>query len=281
MEHYKMLEKALKSVRQKTDFVPLLGIVLGSGLGGLADEIKTVAVADYKDIEGFPVSTVPGHKGRLVFGYIGKTAVVIMQGRVHMYEGYSPQLAVMPVRLMGMLGCKNLLLTNAAGGVNTSFKPGDLMVIRDHISCFVPSPLMGENVDELGTRFPDMSNVYNNDLCEIMLKTADNINFTLREGVYCQLTGPQYETPAEIKMLRTLGADAVGMSTVCEAIAAVHCGIRVCGVSCITNMAAGISKNPLSHSEVQETADKTSKVFRSLVRAFAENVGDSYENKAL
>lgn len=262
--YYGVLERALASIRAVTDFKPRAAIVLGSGLGALADELDSVAEISYKDIEGFPVSTVEGHKGRLVFGYIGKTAVVIMQGRVHLYEGYSPLEVTMPVRLMRMLGAEVLLLTNAAGGVNKSFQAGDLMLIRDHISCFIPSPLIGENVNELGTRFPDMSSVYDTELCSLML----DCNPRLKEGVYCQLTGPQYETPAEVRLVRALGGDAVGMSTACEATAARHCGMRVCGVSCITNMAAGVSDKPLSHSEVQETADRTADTFKALVRDF-------------
>jgi purine-nucleoside phosphorylase len=268
-KHFTELEKALSSVRKVTDFKPYAAIVLGSGLGALADEIECVAEISYRDIDGFPVSTVEGHKGRLVFGYIGKTPVVIMQGRVHLYEGYKSTEVVMPIRLMYMLGARVLLLTNAAGGVNTSFNAGDLMLIRDHISCFVPSPLIGENIDELGTRFPDMSNVYDNELCELML----SCNLSLKEGVYCQLTGPQYESCAEVRLVRTLGADAVGMSTACEAIAARHCGMRVCGVSCITNPAAGVSDKPLSHSEVQETADRTADTFKALVREFIGKLG--------
>jgi purine-nucleoside phosphorylase len=262
--YYEVLKTALASVKRVTDFKPYAAIVLGSGLGALADELDSFAEISYKDIEGFPVSTVEGHKGRLVFGYIKKTPVVIMQGRVHLYEGYSPLEVTMPVRLMRMLGAEVLLLTNAAGGVNKSYQAGDLMLIRDHISCFVPSPLIGENIDELGTRFPDMSTVYDKELCSLML----SCNSQLKEGVYCQLTGPQYETPTEVKLVRTLGGDAVGMSTACEAIAAKHCGMRVCGVSCITNMAAGVSDKPLSHSEVQETADKTADTFKALVRDF-------------
>lgn len=178
----------------------------------------------------------------------------------------------MPVRLMKMLGAEILLLTNAAGGVNGDFAPGDLMVIRDHISFFVPSPLIGENMNELGLRFPDMSNVYNRELTEKILETGRSMDISLREGVYCQLTGPQYETPAEICGVKALGADAVGMSTACEAIAANHCGLKVCGISCITNMAAGISKSPLSHSEVRETADRISHTFKTLVKEFVASL---------
>ncbi len=279
-KYYSELEKALNSVRLKTDFVPHLAIVLGSGLGALADEIKKTAEISYKDIDGFPISTVEGHKGRLVFGYIENTPVVIMQGRVHIYEGYTSKQVVLPIRLMYMLGAKKLLLTNAAGGVNTSFAPGDLMAIRDHIACFVKSPLIGENINELGEsegkgkRFPDMSNVYDSSLLSLISDCGSAVGIELKQGVYCQLSGPQYETPSEVKMVGILGGDAVGMSTACEAIAAVHCGMRVCGVSCITNMAAGVSDKPLSHSEVQETADKTADKFKALVREFAARVNN-------
>lgn len=267
-EYYAVLKKALESVRRVTDFVPRTALVLGSGLGSLAEEIDIETEISYGSITGFPVSTVEGHKGRLVLGYMEGAPVVIMQGRVHMYEGYSPRDVVMPVRLMKMLGAETLLLTNAAGGVNTNFAPGDLMVIRDHISFFVPSSLIGENVEEMGQRFPDMSSVYSAELTEKLLKKGKELDISLKEGVYCQLTGPQYETPAEIRAVRALGADAVGMSTACEAIAANHCALKVCGISCITNMAAGVSEKPLSHAEVQETADRISHTFKTIVKEF-------------
>lgn len=268
-KNFEELKKAYEYIRSITAFEPYAAIVLGSGLGELADEIKAEATINYSDIEGFPVSTVQGHKGRFVFGYIGEVPVAAMQGRVHIYEGYTPQQAVMPIRLMSMLGARILLLTNAAGGTSADLAPGDLMVIRDHISCFVPSPLTGENIDELGTRFPDMSSVYDRELSERLL----SLDGCLKQGVYCQLAGPQYETPAEVRLVRMLGADAVGMSTAVEAAAAVHCGMRVCGVSCITNFAAGVSDKPLSHSEVQETADRVSLRFKSLIKDFAAKLG--------
>ena len=266
------MKKCVESIRNKTDFVPEIGIILGSGLGELADEIETVAIVNYGEIEGFPISTAPGHKGRFVFGYIGDKKVVVMQGRVHYYEGYSMKEVVMPTRIMGMLGIKKLILTNAAGGINTDFAKGALMIITDHISDFVPSPLVGKNIDEFGVRFPDMSDVYSPRCREIIKKCANECNIDVKEGVYVQLTGPNYETPAEIRMCKILGADAVGMSTACEAMAARHMGIEVCGISCITNMAAGISKEKLSHAEVQETADRVAGEFKSLVRAVAENI---------
>lgn len=263
---YKDYEIMLKAVREKTDFVPKVAIVLGSGLGALADEIDIKATVNYNDIPDFPVSTVQGHKGRFVFGYISNVPVVIMQGRVHYYEGYSMEKATLPIRLMRMMGAEKLILTNAAGGINFDFNCGDLMLITDHISTFVPNPLIGKNIDEFGPRFPDMSDIYSLEMRNIIKRVAEENNIKLQEGVYAQLTGPSYESPAEIKMLRTLGADAVGMSTACEAIAANHCGFKVCGISCISNMASGVTENPLDHKEVQECADKVAPVFKKLIK---------------
>ena len=266
MTAYEKLQNCLACVRAKTDFVPDVALILGSGLGALADEIEAVATVDYHDIEGFPVSTVVGHKGRFVFGYFGNTKVVIMQGRVHFYEGYSREDVLLPTRLMILMGAKTLFLTNAAGGVNRSFNAGDFMLITDHIMSLFPNPLIGANMDELGPRFPDMSNVYDKELCQIIRDTAARLQIPLREGVYTQLTGPTFETPAEVRMLTALGTDAVGMSTACEAVAARHAGIKVCGISCITNQAAGISPEPLSHEEVFETGNRVAPLFRALVK---------------
>ncbi len=270
-ERYMRLEKCCESMRKRTSFEPKVALVLGSGLGGFADEINIADTVDYHDIESFPVSTVAGHKGRFVFGYVGDVPVVIMQGRVHYYEGYPMEDVVLPVRLMKMMGVSALILTNAAGGINYTYKAGDLMLIADHI-CMAPSPLIGENLDELGPRFPDMSEVYSEDLRKIIRKTAADLSVPLREGVYIQLTGPSYETPSEIRMARTMGADAVGMSTACEAIAANHCGLKTAGISCISNLAAGVSNKPLSHSEVQETADRTAPLFKKLIAKSIENI---------
>lgn len=261
---YERLEKCYNCFKKKIDFTPDIALILGSGLGDYADSIKQEAVLDYSEIEGFPISTVAGHKGRFVFGYIGDVKVVIMQGRVHYYEGYSMEDVVLPVRLMKLMGAKLLFLTNAAGGVNFDFKAGDFMLISDHI-CMAPSPLIGENADELGVRFPDMSNIYDRQLREVVRNTAKELDIPLREGVYIQLTGPNYESPAEIRMVRTLGADAVGMSTACEAVAANHCGLKTVGISCISNLACGITEQPLTHAEVQETADRAAPLFRQLV----------------
>lgn len=262
---YHKLKKCLESVRKKTDFQPETGLVLGSGLGDFADGIDIRDVVEYSDIEGFPVSTVKGHKGRFVFGYVDSVPVVIMQGRVHYYEGYAMSDVVLPARLMGMMGAKKLFLTNAAGGVNENFRPGDFMMITDQIATAVPSPLIGPNIEELGSRFPDMSEVYSLRLQEVIRRSAQECGIRLQEGVYVQLTGPNYETPAEIRMCRGWGGDAVGMSTACEAMAARHMGMEVCGISCITNLAAGISSEKLDHKEVQETADRVSADFKKLV----------------
>lgn len=263
---YQKLERCRDYVRGRTDFVPRAALVLGSGLGGFADELDVVCTVDYRDIPGFPVSTVPGHAGRFIFGYIGDAPVVCMQGRIHYYEGYDISDVVLPERLMHMLGAEILFLTNASGGVNPDYDAGDFMLITDHIMTFFPNPLVGPNIDELGTRFPDMSSVYDKALCAIIRKTAEKQGVRLREGIYAQLTGPSFETPAEVRMLGVLGADAVGMSTAVEAVAANHCGMRVCGVSCVCNKGAGISKTPLTHAEVQAAADKAAPVFRDLVR---------------
>ena len=262
---YALLEKWVRAVREVTDFTPEIGIVLGSGLGDFARLVDRKAEVSYDSLPGFPVSTVAGHAGKLIFGYVRAVPVVVMQGRVHYYEGYSMEQVVAPIRLMGLLGAKKLLLTNAAGGVNTSFTPGDLMLITDHISAFVPSPLRGENPQELGPRFPDMSRVYDKEMGRAVLEAGEKLGESLQQGVYLQWQGPNYETPAEIRMFRTLGADAVGMSTVCEAIAARHMGLRVCAVSCITNMACGILPQPLSHEEVQQTANRVKDKFQALV----------------
>ena len=236
------LMNCYKSVRSKTDFVPKVALVLGSGLGDYADSIKIVTEIAYSDIEGFPVSTVPGHAGKFIF----------------------VSDVVLPTRLMKLLGAEILFLTNASGGMNKNFKAGDLMLITDHIGIFAPNPLMGPNIDELGTRFPDMSNVYDLDLQDIIRNTAKSDNIDIQEGVYVQLTGPSYESPAEIKMLSGF-ADAVGMSTVVEAVAANHAGMKICGISCVCNLAAGLNPTPLSHKEVQEAADAAAPKFKKLV----------------
>lgn len=265
MRPYERLLKCREEIRKRTDFRPQVGIVLGSGLGGYADNMEISCEIPYREIPGFPVSTVQGHDGKFLFGYVKNTPVILMKGRVHYYEGYPMEDVVLPVRLMGLLGADTVILTNAAGGINRTFQAGDLMLITDQISIAVPNPLRGENIDELGTRFPDMSHVYDPELQEAAKKTAARQGISLREGIYVQCSGPSYETPAEIRMLGALGADAVGMSTVCEAIAARHMGMKVCGISCITNMAAGILDQPLDHREVQKSADQAKEKFENLI----------------
>ncbi len=272
-EVYEKLQRCYRSVRQKTGFCPQAALVLGSGLGGFASMLRTEAVMDYREIEGFPVSTVAGHKGRFVFGYAGEVPVVCMQGRVHYYEGYAMQDVVLPIRLMKLMGARRLLLTNAAG-IRDGMQPGDLMAITGQIASFVPSPLIGPNVEELGERFPDMSGIYDKGLLELVCAAAKECGIALKKGVYLQMTGPQYESPQEIAMCRILGADAVGMSTACEAIAARHMGMEVAGISCISNLAAGISPVPLSHDEVKRAADQAAEKFGRLVYRVISGMGE-------
>ena len=277
---YEKLKKCESCIRRITDFVPRIAIVLGSGLGDYADSIRIVSQIPYGGIEGFPVSTVPGHDGRFIFGYVEDVPVVCMKGRVHYYEGYEISDVVLPVRLMKLLGAELLFLTNASGGVNPSFHAGDLMLITDHISCFAPNPLIGANIEKLGTRFPDMSHVYDQKLQKTIRAAAARQHISLQEGVYAQLTGPSFETPAEIRMLRTLGCDAVGMSTAVEAVAARHMGMKVCGISCICNLAAGMTASPLTHAEVQEAADRAAPVFKKLVTESVRRFGELPQEEA-
>lgn len=272
-EVYEKLLRCYDSVKEKITFEPKVALVLGSGLGDYADSIRVEAELPYGEIEGFPVSTVPGHDGKFIFGYVGEVPVVCMKGRVHYYEGYPISDVVLPTRLMYLMGARVLFLTNASGGVNPDYKAGDLMLMTDHIACFVPNPLMGENAPELGVRFPDMSEIYDKDLRQIIKDCAQKENIPLQEGVYLQLTGPSYESPAEVRMLKTLGADAVGMSTAVEAIAANHLGMKICGISCVCNPAAGLSPQPLTHEEVQEAANKTAPLFKKLVTETILKIG--------
>ena len=270
---YEKLLRCRDIVRSKTDFVPKVALVLGSGLGGYADEIDVKATVSYGEIEGFPVSTVPGHQGRFVFGNVGDVPVVVMQGRVHYYEGYPMSDVVLPIRLMGLLGAEVLFLTNAVGGVNPEFAAGDFMLIKDSMLYGVPNPLIGENIEELGTRFPDMSEIYKKDLRKKITAAAKKLKIKLHKGVYMQFSGPSFETPADIRFSATAGADVVGMSTACEAIAANHMGLKVCGISCVSNLAAGISKTALTHDEVQEMADKSAPQFKALVTESIKAIG--------
>lgn len=269
---YEKLEKCYEYYRSVTDFVPRVGLILGSGLGGYANNMKVEMEIPYGDIPDFPVSTVQGHDGKFLLGYIGNVPVVAMKGRVHYYEGYEMEDVVLPTRLMKRMGIEILFLTNAAGGINGEFHVGDFMMITDQISSFVPSPLIGENVSELGERFPDMTHIYDEELMNLIQTTAAKEGISLQSGVYVQTTGPNFESPAEIRMYRVLGADAVGMSTACEAIAARHAGIRVCGISCISNMASGLSEEELSHLDVQSVADQRSEEFERLVTKSIEKM---------
>ena len=253
------------------DFQPEIGLILGSGLGGLADEIGGKRIP-YCEIQGFENSTVQGHKGSLVFAEVKGKKCVFMQGRYHFYEGHTLQKITFPIRVMKKLGVKTLILTNAAGGINKDFKSGDLMLITDHINFMGQNPLVGMNDDSTGVRFPDMSEVYNKKLRDIVIGEAKKLNIELKQGVYCATTGPSYETPAEIRMLRTLGADACGMSTVPEAIVARHAGIDVVGISCITNMAAGIENKKLSHEDVVASANRVKDDFKKLILNILEKI---------
>ena len=259
-------EAALKAVRERTDFVPKVGIVLGSGLGGLADDIEVVTRIPYSELEGFPRSTVEGHKGEYIFGYIDSVPVVLMNGRVHYYEGYPMQKVVLPVRVMALMGVEVIILTNAAGGLSRRFHPGSLMCITDHNTAFVPSPLIGPNDSRLGVRFPDVSAVYDRDLRRLLHNTADDLGIELEDGVYLQLTGPAYETPNEVTMYAMLGADAVGMSTGCEAVALRHMGMKVLGITCITDMAIVNTTFETSHEEIQKVANRAGKQLQKLVK---------------
>lgn len=264
---YDRLKACYEYCRSLTDFIPRVGLILGSGLGGYAKNMKVELEIPYGSIPDFPVSTVQGHDGKFLFGYIGDVPVAVMKGRVHYYEGYSMEEVVLPTRLMKCLGIETLFLTNASGGINRNFHVGDFMLIRDQISSFVPSPLIGENVSELGDRFPDMTHIYDSELCSLIRSVAEEENISLQEGVYIQTSGPNFESPAEIRMYSVLGADAVGMSTACEAIAARHAGVKVCGISCISNMASGLSEEELSHLDVQQVADQRAGEFERLITA--------------
>lgn len=272
-EAYKRVEKCYESIREKLKFKPKVALVLGSGLGDYAEGIQIEQSISYQEIEGFPVSTVSGHKGRFVLGYIGNVPVVIMQGRVHYYEGYSMEDVVLPARLMKRMGAEILLLTNAAGSVNYEYKPGDFMLLKDQITSFVPSPLIGPNDEGFGPRFCDMTTVYDEELRTVVKETAAELRIPVHEGVYIQLTGPEFETPATVRMCRILGGDAVGMSTACEAVAANHMGMKICGISCISNLGAGMSDQPLTNEEVYETTERISKQFKEWITASVIKIG--------
>ncbi|MFD0711088.1 purine-nucleoside phosphorylase [Paenibacillus sp. GCM10027626] len=261
------IKEAAAYIAARTTVQPEVGLIMGSGLGILGDYITDAVTIDYADIPHFPLSTVEGHAGELMIGKLASRPVVLMRGRFHMYEGYGPELTAFPVRVMKAIGVNKLLVTNAAGGINTSYEPGDLMLISDHINLTGRNPLIGPNLEEWGPRFPDMSEGYSRRMRQLAAETAEAQGFSLSEGVYVGVLGPSYETPAEIRMMRTMGADAVGMSTVAEVIAARHCGIEVLGISCISNMASGILDQPLSHEEVMETTERVKSRFLGLVNA--------------
>lgn len=266
------LKQAVDFIRSKTDLTPEVGMILGSGLGDIAEEIQNPTIIPFEDIPGFPQAKIEGHKGRLFLGELSGKSVITMQGRFHFYEGYPMATVIFPVQVMKLLGAEKLIVTNAAGGVNKALHPGTLMLIEDHINFMGTNPLIGPNIPELGTRFPDMSFAYDAEYIQLAEKTAELLSINISKGVYFACTGPSYETPREIKMIRTLGGDAVGMSTVPEVIAANHMKMRVLGISCISNMAAGILAQPLDHQEVIETTQKIKKEFSALVKTVLEKM---------
>lgn len=272
MTYYDKVKSIADILRKETDETPIAALTLGSGLSSFADEIEDSREIDYKDIEGFPVSTVPGHKGRLVFGRVNGKPIVAMQGRFHLYEGYPVEQVTLPVRVFALLGIKNIILTNAAGGINSEYKPGDFMLIEDHIGLFCPSPLFGANDERFGPRFPSMSEAYDGELLASARRAAKKVGIEVRNGVYAYAKGPMYETPAEVRALKILGADACGMSTVPETVAAVHGGMKVLGISCITNMAAGLGNGALSHEDVIKTGENTKENFKKLIKAIIEEL---------
>jgi purine-nucleoside phosphorylase len=266
-DQFTLAESASHSVLQRTSLRPRIGLVLGSGLGGFADSLTDAARIPFAEIPAFPRSTAIGHAGQMVIGKAGAVPVAVMQGRVHLYEGYSAQQVAFPTRVFGRMGIRAVILTNAAGGINLNYQQGALVLIRDHINLQGTNPLAGPNDDRFGVRFPDMTHAYSKEYRAIAREEAAKLGMTLHEGVYAALLGPSYETPAEISYLRIIGADLVGMSTAFEVIAARHMGIKVLAISCVTNMAAGILDQPLSHQEVMETGERVKTSFEALLRA--------------
>src|ERR1043166_1032430 len=269
---YERAEHATRIIRARVNVEPRIAVVLGSGLGGFADDFQEAVAIPYEDIPGFVRSTAQGHAGRLVIGKVDSVPVLAMQGRVHYYEGYSLEEVTFPIRTFSLLGVKTLILTNASGGINVQLNQGTLMVISDHLNLMGDNPLRGPNEERFGPRFPDMTSVYAHDLQALLVEEAKEIGADVRRGVYGALSGPSYETPAEIHMLRSLGADAVGMSTVPEAIVARHMGMEVLGISCITNLAAGISDEPINHEEVMATGDRVRETFAQLLRRVVDRI---------
>ena len=277
-DQFTLADSAAKLILSRTSLRPKIGLVLGSGLGAFADSLTDGAQMPYADIPSFPQSTAIGHAGRLVIGNAGSIPVAAMQGRVHLYEGYSSQQVTFPIRMFARMGVRAVILTNAAGGINVSYSQGALVLIRDHINLQGSNPLVGANDDRFGVRFPDMTQAYSRAYRAIACEEAARLDIILQEGVYAALLGPSYETPAEIEYLRRIGADLVGMSTVAEVIAARHMGLNVLAISCVTNMAAGILDQPLSHAEVLETGERVKTTFEALLRAvlprIAQTIGD-------
>lgn len=268
----KVISESVDYIKSKLSFEPEVGIILGSGLGDMADKVEDRVVIKYSEVPNLPVSTVHGHAGQFVCGTLEGKKVIMMQGRFHYYEGHPMSVLALPIHIMKYIGVKSLIVTNACGGVNTSFVPGDLMMITDHINFAGTNPLIGKNEEEIGPRFPDMSTAYDREYLRLAKEVGTSLDIELKEGVYMMFTGPTYETPAEVRMARILGADAVGMSTVPEVTAANHCGLRILGISCITNMAAGILDQPLNHEEVIETSAKVKSKFVSLVKGIVRKL---------
>lgn len=268
----KKIKDAVTHIQKKCSLKPKVGLILGSGLGAIADTIKDAVKLPYNGIPNFPVSTVKGHAGQLVIGTLENNPVVAMQGRFHYYEGYDMNSITFPVRVMKELGIEKLIVTNAAGAINKKYSPGDLMIINDHLNLQGTNPLIGKNIEEQGTRFPDMSTAYDNNLIKIAHKAGKRLKTKLKEGVYACMTGPSFETPAEVRLLRLLGADAVGMSTAPEVIVANHAGIKCLGISCLTNMAAGVLNQPLNHEEVIETSTRIKETFINLMMEIIKNI---------
>jgi purine-nucleoside phosphorylase len=267
-----MLADSAQAIQEKRNIVPKIGIVLGSGLGAFIDEIEEPTIIPYDEIPHFNKTSVEGHSGRLILGKKSGVDIAVLQGRLHAYEGLSMDQVVFPIRVLATLGVEVLILTNAAGGVNESYEPGDLVLIQDHINLQGKNPLIGPNINELGPRFPDMTNAYDLGLQETANETATQLGIDLKKGIYCSVLGPTYETPAEVRMIRTLGADMVGMSTVPESIAANHLGLKVLGISCITNLAAGMTAQKLDHGDIKDTAFKVMEKFKSLLVGFIKNL---------
>ena len=270
--YYGVMEKCAEQIREKTDLNPEIVIVLGSGLGDFADEIEIDAEIPYSDIDGFPVSTAPGHEGKLIFGTYKGKSIVIMKGRIHYYEGYSMPDVVLPLRTLSLLGVHTAILTCSAGSLNEEYRPGEFLVLEDHITSFVPSPLRGENIDELGERFVDMTYAYDKELRDKVLEAAQENSISVHSGVYIQVSGPQYETPTECKMYQSFGADAIGMSTAVEAVAAKHMGMKVCAISCLTCMGAGMEDMELSHEKKKKNAEESSSEFIKLITSFLDKI---------